>query len=103
MREWITWNWLRWRVIRCRGEEVKEGDEEWEGTWEKKREMEMKEWQLGTIMYIDDRPDKRRIRDGAHFTFLGSILLSITVLAFHMIDCPACHNCNCHPSFVFFK
>ena len=46
-------------MIRCRGEGVKEGDE-WEGTWERKREVEMKEWQLRTIMYIDDRPDKRR-------------------------------------------
>ena len=39
---------------------MKEGDEEREGTWERKREVEMKEWQTGTIMYIDDRPDKRR-------------------------------------------
>jgi hypothetical protein len=38
---------------------VKEGDDKWEGTWERKREMEMKEWQLETIMYIDDRLDKR--------------------------------------------
>ncbi len=60
MRRRITWNWLWWRVIRCRGEGVKEGDEKWEGTWERKREMEMKEWELETIMYIDDRLDKRR-------------------------------------------
>ena len=46
VRRCITWNWLWWREIRCRGE----GHEEWEGTWE----GEMKEWQLGTIMYIDD-------------------------------------------------
>ena len=60
MRRRITWNWLWWRVIRSRGEGVKEGDEKWEGTWERKREMEMKEWELETIMYIDDRLDKRR-------------------------------------------
>jgi hypothetical protein len=54
-------------VIICRGEGVKEGDEEWEGgTWGRKREVEMKEWQLERlIMYIDDRPDKRRTEDGA--------------------------------------
>ena len=44
VRRRITWNWLWWREIRCRGE----GHEEWEGTWE----VEMKEWQLGTIMYM---------------------------------------------------
>jgi len=60
VRRRITWNWLWWRVIRCQGERVKKEDGEREGTWERKREMEMNEWQLGTIMYIDDRPDKRR-------------------------------------------
>jgi len=45
--------------MRCRGEGVKEGHEEREVTWERKREVEMKEWQLGTIMYIDDRQEMR--------------------------------------------
>ena len=36
----ITWNRLWWRVRRGQGEEVKEGHEEWEGTWERKRKVE---------------------------------------------------------------
>jgi hypothetical protein len=36
----ITWNCLWWRVRRGQGEGVKEGHEEWEGTWERKRKVE---------------------------------------------------------------
>jgi hypothetical protein len=83
MRVRITWNWLWWRVIRCRSEGVKEGHEEWEGTWERKREVEMKEWQFGTIMYIDDRPDKRRIQRRSSFCLSWKLILPSIALFSH--------------------
>ncbi len=46
MGDGTTLSWLWWRVIRCLGEWVKEEHEEWERTWERKREVEMKEWQV---------------------------------------------------------
>jgi hypothetical protein len=29
-------------------------------------------------------------------------LILLSMLSFHMIDCPACHDCNCRPSFMSF-
>ncbi len=41
-------------MIKCLGGGVKEGHEEREGTWERKREVEIKEWQR-TVHYVHRR------------------------------------------------